>query len=131
MRVSGTGWILFVLLCGGSSIGAATRHWQTGTWITMGTKLTPWVGNSAMGTYRFGPIPNPDVSPMTEVATYVIETNDMRFELQGMEPIGAFDLEVKVGNQVTFAFDGKRTVFVRRSDGGEHPLLVTKKARKK
>jgi hypothetical protein len=130
MRAIGAGWILTVLLCGGHA-HAATRHWQTGTWIAMGTKMTPWVGDAAMGNRPMTPLPAPNASSMTEVGTYVIETNDLRFELQGMEPIGAFDLEVKIGNPVTFAFDGKRTVFVRRLDGREQRLLVTKKMPRK
>jgi hypothetical protein len=38
---------------------------------------------------------------MTEVATYVIETTDRRFELQDMVPIGsaAFELNVKVAGK--------------------------------
>jgi hypothetical protein len=48
MRVMATGCMLFISLCG-DSISAATRHWQTGTWTTMGTKMTPWVGDAAMG----------------------------------------------------------------------------------
>jgi hypothetical protein len=74
---------------------AADRKWQTGIWADMGVKRTPWVADSAHEGRPSGfnrPV-------MTEVATYVIETTDRRFELQDMVPIGnaAFQLDVKVG----------------------------------
>src|SRR5262249_7806272 len=60
-----------------------------------------------------------------------IIVSTLRLELQGLEPIGAFDPAVKIGNPVTFAFAAQRTGFVRRIDGGEQRLLVTKKTAKK
>ena len=72
---------------------------------------------------------------LTEVATYVIETAELRLELRGIEQIAggpdAFDLEVKIGVPVAFAIEGRRTVYVQRSNGKEQRLLLTKKTAKK
>jgi hypothetical protein len=105
---------------------AADRRWQTGTWTDMGVKRTPWVADSA----HEGKPPGFNRPVMTEVATYVIETTDRRFELQDMVPIGnaAFQLNVKLGNSVTFAIE-KKTAYIKL-DGGEYRLLVLKNERK-
>jgi hypothetical protein len=69
--------------------------------------------------------------PLVEVGTYVIETDDQRIELQDMVPIGqrgSFDLNVTVGDPVTFALEGKRTAYIRKADGHEYRLLVVKNA---
>jgi len=122
--------VLLVAVC-----AAADRQWQSGTWISVGTTTTPWVGDPSAGNRPMTPGPIAGGSSMTEVATYVIETTALRLELQGIEPIAggknAFDLEVKVGAPVTFALEGKRTVFVKRSNGKEQRLLLTKKTAKK
>jgi len=113
---------------------AAERQWQTGTWVSVGTTTTPWVGDPAAGSRAMAARPVPGGS-LTEVATYVIETTALRLELRGIEPIGggsdAFDLEVTVGAPVAFALDGKRIVYVRRSNGKEQRLLLTKKTPRK
>jgi hypothetical protein len=105
---------------------AADRKWQSGTWTDMGVKRTPWVADST----HEGKPPGFNRPMMTEVATYVIETTDRRFELQDMVPIGsaAFQLNVKVGSSVTFAVE-KKTAYIQL-DGGEYRLLVIKNARK-
>ena len=116
---------LSALLAIGVLVGAPSlvdRKWQTGTWTDMGVKRTPWVSDPAHEGRPSGfakPV-------MTEVATYVIETTDRRFELQDMVPIGsaAFELDVKVGNSVTFAVE-KKTAYIKL-DGGEYRLLVLK-----
>ena len=106
---------------------AADRKWQTGTWTDMGVKRTPWVADSA----HEGNPPGFNRPMMTEVATYVIETTDRRFELQDMVAIGSagFDLNVKVGTSVTFAVE-KKTAYIKL-DGGEYRLLVLKSEPKK
>lgn len=106
---------------------AAERHWQTGTWILMGVKRTPFVGDVVQER-----IPSGLNKPrMTEVATYVIETDDRRYELQSLVAIGSdrFDLKVVVGSAVTFAIE-KKTAYIKLDDG-EHRLLVLKNERKK
>jgi hypothetical protein len=68
---------------------------------------------------------------MPEVATYVIETPDVRLELRDLMPIGglgrhgSFDTTVKIDDPVTFALI-KNTVYVRNADGTEHKLRVTR-----
>ena len=106
---------------------ASDRKWQTGTWTDIGVKRTPWVGDPVHE--RMPPGFNKPV--LTEVATYVIETADLRLELQDMVAIGreAFDLSVTIGRTVTFAVE-KKTAYIKL-DGGEYRLLVTKSERKR
>jgi len=118
--------LLAALVAGLSS--AADRRWQTGTLTDMGIKRTPYVGDPVRD--RLPPVFNKPV--LTEVATYVIETADLRLELQDMVPItqGTFDIGVKPGTAVTFAVE-KKTVYIRKPDGSEYRLLVAKSTRKK
>jgi hypothetical protein len=106
---------------------AADRRWQTGTWTDMGVKRTPFVGDPVAERMPTGF----NKRAMTEVATYVIETDDRRYELQDMVAIGreAFDLHVTVGDSVTFAVE-KKTAYIKL-DKGEYRLLVLKSERKK
>jgi hypothetical protein len=106
---------------------AADRKWQTGTWTDVGVRRTPWVGDPVHE--RMPPGFNKPV--LTEVATYVIETVDRRFELQDMVAIGreAFDLHVTVGHSATFAVE-KKTAYIKL-DGREYRLLVLKSERKR
>ena len=92
----------------------------------MGTKRTPFVGDAANERFPPGPIK----PPMTEVATYVIETGDRRYELQGMVAIGSdgFERNVTVGQPVTFAIE-KKTAYIKL-EKNEYRLLVLKNERK-
>ena len=62
---------------------------------------------------------------MPEVATYVIETADVRLELQDIVEIGYGSLNVTVGEPVIFAVQ-KKTVYVRDAKGSEHKLRLLK-----
>src|SRR5687767_13316107 len=106
---------------------AADRRWQTGTWTQVGVKRTPFVGDVVQERMPSG-LHKPR---MTEVATYVIETDDRRYELQSLVAIGSdrFDLKVAVGSAVTFAVE-KKTAYIRL-DEDEHRLLVLKNERKR
>jgi hypothetical protein len=106
---------------------AADRRWQTGTWTQMGVKRTPFVGNAVSDRMPSG-LNKPQTA---EVATYVIETDDRRYELQALVAIGSdrFDLGVRVGRAVTFAIE-RKTAYIK-ADEGEHRLLVLKNERKK
>lgn len=106
---------------------AADRRWRTGTWTDVGVNRTPWVGNPV---HERMP-PGFNRPEMTEVARYVIETDDERFELQDMVALGRepFDLHVTVGKPVTFAVE-KKTAYIKM-DGIEYRLLVVKRERKK
>jgi hypothetical protein len=119
-----------VMLLAVSVVGTqagADRQWQTGTWTDVGVKRTPFVGDPVHERMPRGfnkPV-------MTEVATYVIETVDRRYELQDSVAIGreGFDLHVTVGKSVTFAVE-KKTAYIKL-DSREYRLLVLKNERKK
>jgi hypothetical protein len=119
--------LLLVALAAGVS-SAADRRWQTGTLTDVGIKRTATVGDPVRE--RLPPVFNRPV--LTEVATYVIETADLRLELQDMVPItqATFDVSVKVGSAVTFAVE-KKTAYIRKADSSEYRLLVLESARKK
>jgi len=106
---------------------AADRKWQMGTWTDVGVARTPWVGDPA---HERMP-PGFNKPELTEVATYVIETADRRFELQDMAAIGSATLDryVTVGQTVMFAVE-KKTAYIKL-DGREYRLLVRKSQRKK
>lgn len=92
----------------------------------MGINRTPFVAD-----------PTPERMPpgnkpqMTEVATYVIETDERRYHLQDLAAIGSndFDRSVKIGSSVTFAIE-KKTAYIQLARG-EYRLLVLKNERKK
>jgi hypothetical protein len=116
-----------VLIAGLDSVSiGADRRWQMGTWVDAGIKRTSAVGDPAHE--RMPPGFNKPV--LTEVATYVIETDDRRFELQEMAAIGqnGLDLQVTIGTPVTFAIE-KKTAYIK-IDGREYRLLVVKSERK-
>ena len=87
--------LVAVVLAGVST--AADRKWQIGTWTDVGVARTRWVGDPA---HERMP-PGFNKPELTEVATYVIETADRRFELQDMVAIGSATLDryVTVGNR--------------------------------
>jgi hypothetical protein len=121
MRLIASTAVVVFLLVGAS--GAADRKWQTGTWADIGTKRTPWVGNPSGGTE-----PLTARTGMTEVAAYVIETDDQRIELEDVVAIGtrgSIDVHVTVGAPVSFALN-KKTAYIRLAEGKEYRLRVTR-----
>lgn len=103
----------------------AARHWQVGTWTDLGIRRTPWVGAPPSSV---GPLTPTSGRPvLTEVATYVIETADLRLDLEDIVPIGgSFDRSVSIGATVTFALR-KATAFIRQADGTEYRLRIVRK----
>jgi hypothetical protein len=102
----------------------AERAWQAGTWrgvqivrpkIVFGVPRDPRVGSPAPA--------------LTEVRTYVIETDDLRLELKENTTADARRIDATVGEAVTFALE-KNTVYIKDADGAEHKLAVTKKITK-
>ena len=75
--------------------------------------------------------PSVNTPQRTEVATYVIETDDRRYHLQAMVAIGSdeFATNVTVGSVVTFAIEKKKAYI--KLDRREYRLLVLKTERKK
>ncbi len=104
---------------------AKERHWQQGVWrdadvrrklLDFGPGATSFDGGRAGTTMR----------AMADVRTFVIETADLRLELEDVVPIGRRSLDVTIGAPVTFAIE-KNAVYVRDPDGKEHKLRITKK----
>ena len=118
--------VLLVIVLAGVQTDA-DRRWQTGKWTDVGVKRTPFVADPVRERMPAGF----NKPTMTEVATYVIETDDRRYELQDTVAIGreGFDLQVTVGKSVTFAIE-KKTAYIKL-DKGEYRLLVLKDERKK
>jgi hypothetical protein len=107
-----------------SIVGAADRNWQRGTWIEV--KVTrPRIVIGVQP--RLGPGQTPT---MTEIKTYVIDTEDLRLELKEPAPPPRRSVEAIVGQPVTIALE-KNTLYVRDSDGTEHRLQVTKRQERK
>ena len=112
------------------AIGApanAERRWLTGTWVQVGINRTLYVGDVV----RERLPPDRNYPQKTEVARYVIETEDRRYELQAMVAIGSDEhaSRVTVGAPVTFAIE-KKTAYIK-FDPHEYRLLVLKSAPKK
>ena len=106
---------------------AAERHWQTGTWRAMTTKrkLIDF-GPGSSGFDRPGTTPSPSMRAMAEVRTFVIETDDMRLELEDTVPINRRSIDFTTGGPVTFAVE-KNAVYIRDPNGTEHKLRLVKK----
>ena len=117
---------LFIVIVVGAQV-AAERRWQTGTWMQAGINRTVFVRNEA----HEGLPPVFNTPARTQVATYVIETDDRRYNLEAVVPIVSdeFARHVTVGSPVTFAVE-KKTAYIR-FDKGEYRLLVHKDERKK
>jgi hypothetical protein len=106
---------------------AAERRWQMGMCTQVGIKRTPFVSDVVHERLP----PGFNRPQMTEVATYVIETDDRRYHLQAMVAIGSdrFASRVTVGDPVTLAIE-RKTAYIKL-DQGEYRLLVVKDERKK
>jgi hypothetical protein len=109
------------------------RQWQTGTLVDAGRKHDIAIGGAASQTRRpanpGGTVPTFNGIP--EVGTYVIETVELRLELEAMVPAkgSEFEREITVGQPVTFAIE-KNEVYVKLANGREHRLRVVRKLTK-
>jgi hypothetical protein len=104
---------------------SADRHWQTGTWgdVTTQRKLVDFgPGSSGFGPPRS----SPTMHAMADVRRFIIETDDLRLEMEDTVPVGRRSIEVTVGGMVMFALE-KSAVYVRDPDGKEHKLRLIKK----
>jgi hypothetical protein len=116
---------LAVLVAIAAPVRTADRHWQTGTWgdVTTQRKMIDF-GPGASG---FGPRgASPTMRAMADVRRFVIETDDVRLEMEDTVPVGRRSIDVTVGGMVTFALE-KSAVYVRDPDGTEHKLRLIKK----
>jgi hypothetical protein len=137
MRLMRAVSVFLVLLVTVGISRAAERHWQTGTWKDIGTRRDLWVaGTAPLGTPTAKPVapPAPPLDLGTpEVGTYVIETSELRLELEDTAQIGSsgsFDASVTIGASVTFAVN-KNVAYIRNVDGTEHRLRILKKIAKR
>ncbi|MGH9144193.1 MAG: hypothetical protein ACRD2I_23900, partial [Vicinamibacterales bacterium] len=71
----------------------------------------------------------PAMRAMADVRTYVIETDQLRLELEDVVRVNKRSLDAVVGLPVTFALE-RSSVYVRDADNVEHKLRVTKKTSK-
>jgi hypothetical protein len=116
---------LAALVAMAAPVRTADRHWQTGTWgdVTTQRKMIDF-GPGASG---FGPRgAAPTMRAMADVRRFVIETDDVRLEMEDTVPVGRRSIDVTVGGMVTFALE-KSAVYVRDPDGTEHKLRLIKK----
>ena len=120
--------VLLVLLSVAVVSLAAERHWQTGTWRDMTTRrkmIDFGPGSSGFGRPGAAP-PGPSMRAMADVRTFVIETDDLRLDLEDTVPIGRRSIDVVIGAAVTFAVE-KNAVYIRDGSGAEHKLRLVKK----
>ena len=71
----------------------------------------------------------PTMRAMADLRTYIIETDELRLELEDVVQVNTRSIDAVIGLPVTFALE-KNSVYVRDSDGVEHKLRVTKKTNK-
>jgi hypothetical protein len=110
---------------------AGERHWQTGKWIDVNVKRR--MVDFGPGASPFGggaqSTPAPTMRAMADLRTYVIETDELRIELEDVVQVNTRSIDAVIGLPVTFALE-KNSLYVRDSDGVEHKLRVTKKTNK-
>ena len=117
---------LFTVMVVGAQ-AAVDRRWQPGMCTQVGIERTLYVADVVPERMP----PSVNTPQRTEVATYVIETDDRRYHLQAMVAIGSdeFATNVTVGSVVTFAIEKKKAYI--KLDRREYRLLVLKTERKK
>jgi hypothetical protein len=123
--------ILCVLVATVPVLHAAERHWQTGKWIDVTVKrrmVDFGPGASPFGSGAGRPS-TPSMKAQADVKTYVIETDELRLELEDVVQVNTRSIDAVIGLPVTFALE-KNAVYVRDSTGVEHKLRVTKKTSK-
>src|SRR3954453_2442020 len=121
--------VLALMVLAGAATGrAADRKWQTGKWIDVGTKRQ--MMDFGPGSTSFDPRGRGlAMRALADVRTYVIETDDLRIELQDVVSVNKRSVDAIIGQPVTFALE-KNTLYVKDADGAEHKLRVMKKGPK-
>lgn len=116
------------LICTTAWPAQKTRSWQTGTWQEIKVvrpKIVLGLSNRPVDGRRSSPFP----PAMTEVRTYVIETETLRLELRETTRADVPRIDAAVGEPVTFALE-KNRAYVKLGDHGEHQLRLVKRVRK-
>ena len=112
-----------------STLAAADRTWQTGTWGDITTKRQ--IVDFGPGASGFGrPTSTPPMRAMADRRHFVIETDTLRIEAEDTVSIGRRTFDAVSGERVTFAID-KSAVYVRDGDGTEHKLRLVKKVERR
>jgi hypothetical protein len=120
-----------LLIAAVSTDAGPKRHWQTGTLVDAGRKHDNAIGGAASQTRR--PVNPGGIVPtfngVPEVGTYVIETAELRLELEAMVPANGSELErqITVGQPVTFALETS-SVYVKLENGREQRLRLVRKS---
>lgn len=112
-----------------SILNAAERHWQTGKWIDVSVKRRMVDFGPGSSPFGGGQRSAPTMRAMADVRAYVIETDEIRLELEDVVQVNTRSIDAVIGLPVTFALE-KNAVYVRDADGIEHKLRVTKKTGK-
>jgi hypothetical protein len=120
--------LMIAVLTFAAVASAADRKWQTGRWTKVETKRQ-MIDFGPSGTPFGGGASTAAMHAMADVNTYVLETDDLRLELQDTVPVGRRTIDAAVGTTVTFALE-KDNVYVRDAGGTEHKIHVMKKVTK-
>lgn len=112
-----------------SILNAAERHWQTGKWIDVSVKRRMVDFGPGSSPFGGGQRSAHTMRAMADVRAYVIETDEIRLELEDVVQVNTRSIDAVIGLPVTFALE-KNAVYVRDADGIEHKLRVTKKTGK-
>jgi hypothetical protein len=129
-RTGVTGLIAFLVVAVTSVTAVAGElQWQMGTCTDAGVQRDVFVGSGGRGRTPFGPAAAIGKPATPEVATYVLETEDRRFEIKDITPIGAATLNIIPGDRVAFAVN-KKTVYIRDSKGVQYRFRLVKSAPK-
>ena len=75
------------------------------------------------------PSPVASLRAQADIKTYVLETDELRLELEDVVQVNTRSLDAVIGLPVTFALE-KSSVYIRDSDNVEHKLRITKKTSK-
>ena len=127
-RLQGWRAIVTLVLLSAMTLPAAagTRRWQTGTWCDARTRRT--MVDFGPGATSFDGRQNapPQMRAMADIRTFIIETGNLRLEIEEVVAVGRPWMEVTPGTPVTFALE-KNSVYVRDADGKERKLRLKKK----
>jgi len=120
---------ILCVLAFASVLNAADRHWQTGKWIDVNVKRRMVDFGPGASPFGGGQRSAPAMRAMADVRVYVIETDELRLELEDVVQVNTRSIDAVIGLPVTFALE-KNSVYVRDADNVEHKLRVTKKTSK-
>src|SRR6478672_2277370 len=94
-----------------SVTSAAERHWQTGKWIDVDVKRRMVDFGPGSSPFGGGQRSSPSMRALADVRTFVIETDDLRLELEDVVQVNKRSIDAVVGLPVTFALE-KNSVYI-------------------